>query len=101
MFASGMSYSSIARHFGTTATTVRCWLDPKYADHCRERVSRNRKILKGTNATPVHTYRCPPVEDIAARLAEIPPDTRTLTQRLCGDPLPQRSALYKMQSGNA
>jgi hypothetical protein len=33
--------------------------------------------------------------DVAARLAEIPPDTRSLTQRLCGDPLPQRSALYR------
>lgn len=31
----------------------------------------------------------------AARLAEIPPDTRNLTQRICGDPLFERSALYK------
>lgn len=26
--------------------------------------------------------------DFEARLAEIPPDTRSLTQRLCGDPIP-------------
>lgn len=31
----------------------------------------------------------------AARLAEIPPDTRNLTQRVCGDPIFERSALYK------
>lgn len=37
----------------------------------------------------------------AARLAEIPPDTRDLTQRVCGDPVFERSALYKrlFQSG--
>lgn len=31
--------------------------------------------------------------DIASRLAEIPPDTRSLTGCLMGDPLPARSAL--------
>lgn len=31
--------------------------------------------------------------DVAARLAEIPPDTRNLTARVCGDPIPGRSAL--------
>ena len=31
--------------------------------------------------------------DVAARLAEIPPNTRNLTARVCGDPIPGRSAL--------
>jgi hypothetical protein len=35
------------------------------------------------------------VHDVAARLREIPPDTRSLTGQLLGDPLPQRSALFK------
>ena len=35
----------------------------------------------------------PPDEDVAARLAEIPPDTRDLTAQVFGDPLPGRSAL--------
>jgi hypothetical protein len=34
----------------------------------------------------------------AARLAEIPPDTRNLTQRIAGDPLPGRSALDRRNS---
>lgn len=34
----------------------------------------------------------PSCDDIAARLAEIPADTRGLTGRVCGDPLPGRSA---------
>lgn len=33
--------------------------------------------------------------DAYARLAEIPRDTRTPAQRLMGDPIPQRSALWK------
>ena len=33
--------------------------------------------------------------EYAARLVEIPPDTRDLTGVLCGDPLPGRSALAR------
>lgn len=36
------------------------------------------------------------IEDIEARLAEIPYDTRDLTARIFGDPLPGRSALDRM-----
>ncbi len=32
-------------------------------------------------------------EDAARLMKQIPPDTRDLTARLCGDPLPTRSAL--------
>jgi AraC-like DNA-binding protein len=35
------------------------------------------------------------MQDCAARLAEIPDDTRNLTARICGDPLPGRSALAR------
>jgi hypothetical protein len=35
----------------------------------------------------------PNATDLAARLAEIPPDTRSLTARICGDPIPGRRAL--------
>ena len=34
-------------------------------------------------------------EVVAARLAEIPQDTRTPTQRLMGDPVFERSALFQ------
>lgn len=36
--------------------------------------------------------------DIAARLAKVPPGTRSLSARLLGDPLPGRSALDKRNS---
>ena len=35
--------------------------------------------------------------DLDARLAEIPDDTRGLTARICGDPLPGRSALDRLR----
>lgn len=35
------------------------------------------------------------VDEIEARLSEIPDDTRDLTGRVFGDPLPQRSALFQ------
>lgn len=37
-------------------------------------------------------------EELAARLAEIPADTRSLTARIFGDPLPGRSALDRRQA---
>lgn len=37
-------------------------------------------------------------ETLEERLAEIPADTRNLTARICGDPLPGRSALDRRQA---
>lgn len=39
--------------------------------------------------------------DALARIAEIPDDTRSLTGRICGDPLPGRSALDRRRAGLA
>jgi hypothetical protein len=36
--------------------------------------------------------------DAEQRLREVPADTRDLTARICGDPLPGRSALAKRQN---
>ena len=48
------------------------------------------------------TYACGKLsaEEVAARLAEIPPDTRSLTQRVMGDPLPGRDALSRLLHGS-
>lgn len=39
------------------------------------------------------------MDEIEARLAEIPDDTRDLTGRMFGDPLPGRSSLHKKMMG--
>lgn len=38
-------------------------------------------------------------KELLERWAEVPVDTRTLTQRICGDPLPGRSALERRGAG--
>lgn len=64
-------------------------------------IEANRRVSAATKAAGGAHYVSGKVsqEDFYARLAEIPPDTRSLTQRLCGDPLPGRDALSK--SGRA
>lgn len=48
--------------------------------------------LRAAGLVKLHSSR-PKPEDIEARWAEIPADTRNLTARIFGDPLPGRSAL--------
>lgn len=74
------------RHFGVSKEAVMRIIDPGYAEHRRKERQGQRTVLinKSEKASP---------SDCAARRAEIPPDTRSLTAVLCGDPLPLRSAL--------
>lgn len=97
--ARGWTYPRIAERFGVDRQTVKRALDPEFrALRCkqiRESSQRHRDSggrLRGRmgreNATGVSVKA-----DGAARLAEIPPDTRSLTGRFMGDPLPGRSSL--------
>ncbi len=97
LLAKGTPYNQIAKIYGSSWSAVRCWLDPEFA--AKRRVQRNtaKRISRSRagKAASINNYRSPPSSDISLRLAEIPPDTRSMTQRLMGDPLPQRSALAK------
>lgn len=90
----GMSFARIGKHFGITDMTVMCRLDEKYAEYRRKRINRLRGYSHPVRFT-LAPERRPPKEDVAARLAEIPPDTRSLTAKIFGDPIPERSALYR------
>jgi len=98
MLAKGISHSGVARVFGVTVTTVRRRLDPLYATHVRERTNLARAIKRGNDVPITVRYQPPPEQDIAARLAEIPRDTRSLTGRILGDPLPGRSAFDRVRA---
>lgn len=63
----------------------------------RDRDNREMSALKAA-AGLTYPHGRVDAKVAAARLAEIPPDRRNLTQRICGDPLFERSALYKMRS---
>lgn len=91
-------WTDIARHCGVRRPEgIRCVLEPSYAEHERER--RRKQPSRGLGVAPRRRARLGQAgqgvdpSTVAARLAEIPPDTRSLTARTFGDPLPGRSAL--------
>ena len=101
----GWSWRRIGDLLGIHNETLRRNCDPAYAEH---RKAKDRKRVRDRGTTGVHATRNavePNGEhrerfraEIGARLAEIPPDTRSLTARAFGDPIFERSALYrKMQ----
>jgi len=69
---------------------------PHHTD-CKRRRNEDNRAMSAAKAAAGIKYITARVDadTISARLAEIPPDTRTLTARLCGDPLPGRDALSK------
>jgi hypothetical protein len=91
LHARGWTFKRIGERLGCAFHTVKRVLDPEYAVKRRIQVRESRQIREPSlprktareNATAVSVK-----EDAAARLAEIPADTRSLTQRLCGDPIP-------------
>ncbi len=97
---SGFDWKHISQELGISTDWLRRRLDPPYALRVREydrvrlfhtRRGRPKKCQWGSVAREVRI-------DGAARLAEIPPDTRDITGRAFGDPLPGRSALCRRAS---
>lgn len=93
MLASGKSWQTIADILGTTYSTIRMKLDPEFARARKDRVNAARR---GAN-----TYKSPKKSQHYVTKSSVNPeqipsqprDTRNLTGRLFGDPLPGRSAL--------
>ena len=99
MRAAGAQWKQIAQRFGIDYHTVQARLDPEYAarrnakkNYCRFRQRQGDEVLDPAARSMVRS-----VDDseVARRLAEIPEDTRTPAQRLMGEPIFERSALYR------
>lgn len=71
----GMNWRQIGVELGVPASTLHQWLNPGKSESYRTR-----------RYTQNNDYQTPPRPLI---------DTRDLSARLCGDPLPERSALAK------
>lgn len=93
--AAGVDFKNIGRALCINETTAHMWVDPDYAQSRREQINEARrhwrKQSKSVNTHAVFNHGLNDAE-IMRRLREIPEDTRSLTGRLLGDPLPGRSA---------
>lgn len=92
LLAKGWTYSRIAEKFGVDRETVKRPLDPEWAEKRRLGVRKNRQE-RGYSTSHGKLTRQPESygsirADVAARLAEIPTDTRSFTAQFFGDPIP-------------
>ncbi len=89
LYASGWSYNRIRLHFGVGYDTLRSRLDKGFAERVRsKRKARNWGANAQSTRAEVVGYSSRSKEDVEARLAEIPPDTRSPSAILLGDPIP-------------
>jgi hypothetical protein len=100
-----MPTRTLALQAGIPVDALRRAFDEPYKLRICERTNRARAIRNGWVPKPAEyvpnhvTERRAQQDDVAARLAEIPEDNRSLSARLAGDPLPGRSALDRRQHG--
>lgn len=79
------------RTCGVAWDTLRYQVDEPFRQHKLALYRRSRQLRAGLiqpEANMHLTVGRPPLADVAARLAEIPPDTRSPAARLMGDPIP-------------
>ena len=88
MHASGMTWEAVAAATGHKVRTMVNNLDPSIKERKREYDKRRQRY------TPM--FQAAPKVEVRGELP--PPDTRNLTQRICGDPLPGRSYLDRMRA---
>lgn len=98
LYDAGWSPPKIGKHFNTSAHPIRRILFPeKHAEHMARNRQLNRERARRLKSGDFK--ESPHLADGRARLAEIPRDTRTHMQRLLGDPIPERSALFQQHRG--
>jgi hypothetical protein len=106
MRLSGKSWREIGRAFSVREETVMKAVDPFEAERIRQRFrdwrARNPRTSsnspRSTSLQPQSLAGRPERDEVEARRAEIPEDTRGLTAWMMGDPLPGRSALDQKRS---
>lgn len=112
LLAKGMSLTQTGKIIGVDRGTIKYWLNAEYREsriqkqvkHDDARAARAKakgRAINGIGGTVVRSLSRPDPDETARLLALIPADTRSLTGRICGDPLPGRSALCRRQAGAA
>lgn len=96
-----LNWKELAAALDVNVSAIRDRLDPDFRERHRQYEmtwrsrNRDRNTTGGILFAQSHKIDR---ECIAARLAEIPPDTRTPAERLTGDPIPARSALARRRA---
>lgn len=95
--ASGMGWNRIGKQMGRGADTVRRAVDPGFVPN-RRSSKKQQYVAAGKIDHGEGRMSAAAKRDAEQLLAQIPPDTRDFTARLCGDPRPGRSALDQRQA---
>lgn len=98
-----MSWKKIGATLGVNPATARRAVDRVFRVALAERIARN-KTYGSVGIPPITGAQCAErrtvAQDARILMARIPDDTRNLTARIFGDPLPGRSALDAMLTTN-
>ena len=97
MRANGIAIFAIAAALGVPDDRVRKTLNPEYAARVRAEKARQHYRNRSRIDAGIETIDREARKDAARLRQQIPPDTRSLTARIAGDPLPGRSALDQQQ----
>jgi transposase-like protein len=105
-YFAGTACTELAQEFGIAPAHVLMIAQRQDQDRYRKLVDQRKRAMAIPAGAPKRVDGAPRIVDSvlwidadAARLAQlIPEDTRTLTGRFCGDPLPGRSALDRRQA---
>jgi hypothetical protein len=90
----GVPWRTISKKFGIHPDTLRRRLDPQFRlDSAKAKTEYSRaafNVIRRGLAAYSNCVGKPPLnnDELRARLSLIPPDTRDLTARICGDPIP-------------
>lgn len=96
LLSEGKSFRQIGIMYGCSYTLVQYVMKPEMKK-AREKATNDRKNRETTGLSPSRFIGHPePRIEVAGELP--PPDTRNLTQRTFGDPLPGRSYLDRMRA---
>lgn len=97
----GMTWNAIADALKVGITNLRYAMDQSWVDRSNELKREKRKMSQRARCAALKGHRSNHrIEEPREILGELPPpDTRDLTARLLGDPLPGRSYLDRMRAG--
>ncbi len=94
----GLKWETIAKRLGVGSDGLKRRLDPEYR-HRRNLQIQEAQFRRDNGETRMYNIASRvPMSEIYRLLDTVPADTRSLTGRACGDPLPGRSALDKYRA---